>query len=144
MLPPNNHLIRMRQGDEPKTAFGTRHRQYTYKVIPFGLVNTPGTFQTIMKMLTEFLDYGVVVYLDDTLIYSKNMENHITLVQPGLDRLGQHDLAVLLKKSVFHYEDVEFLAYIVKTSGVPMSDLKLKSVQNWAHHRLVKEVQIFI
>jgi len=49
-----------------------------------------------------------------------------------------------LKKSVFHQEEVEFRGYIVKTSGVTMNDRKLKSVQNWALRRLVKEVQIFI
>jgi len=53
-------------------------------------------------------------------------------------------LAVSLKKSVFHQEEVEFLGYIVKTNGVTMSDRKVKSVQNWAHPKSVKEIQIFI
>jgi len=45
---------------------------------------------------------------------------------------------------VFHQDEVEFLGYIVRTSGVTMSDRKVKSVQDWAHPRSVKEVQIFI
>jgi len=135
----------MRKGDDYKTAFGTRYRQYEYKVMPFGLVNAPGPFQTMMnKILREFLDHGVVVYLDDILIYSENMEIDIKLVQKVLDRLEQHVLAVSLKKSVFHQEEVELLGYIVKTSGVTLSDRKVKSVQNWVHARLVKEVQMFI
>jgi len=139
------HLIRMRKGDEHKTAFRTRYGQYEYKVMPFGLVNAPARFQTMMnKILREFLDHGVVVCLDDILIYSKNMDDHIKLVQKILARLEQHDLAVSLKKSVSHQDEVEFLGYIVKTSGVTMSDRKVKSVQNWAHPRSVKEVQIFI
>ena len=139
------HLIRMRKGDEHKTAFRTRYAQYDSKVMPFGLVNAPATFQSMMnKILREFLDHGVVVYLDDILIYTENMDDHIKLVQKVLDRLEQHDLAVSLKKSVFHQDEVEFLGYIVKTSGVTMSDRKVKSVQNWAHPRSVKEVQIFI
>jgi len=97
------HLIRTRKGDEHKTAFRTRYRQYEYKVIRFGLVNAPATFQTMMnKILREFLDHGVVVYLADILIYSENMDDHMKLVQKVLDRLEQHDLAVSLKKSVFH------------------------------------------
>jgi len=113
--------------------------------MPFGLVNAPATFQTMMNtILREFLDHGVVVYLDDIRIYSENMEDHIKLVQKVLDRLEQRDLAVSLKKSVFHQDEVEFLAYIVKTRGVTMSDRSVKSVQNWAHTRSVKEVQIFI
>jgi len=75
------HLIRMRKGNEPKTAFRTRYGQYEYKVMPFELVNAPGPFQTMMnKILREFLDHGVVVYLDDILIYFENMEDHIKLV----------------------------------------------------------------
>jgi len=61
------------------------------------------------KILREFLDHEVVVYLDDIVIYSENMDDHINPVQKVLDLLEQHDLAVLLKKSVFHQEEVEFL-----------------------------------
>jgi len=124
----------MRNGDEYKTAFCTRYGQYEYKVMPCGLVNAPATFQTMMNTIPrEFLDHGVVVYIDDIPIYSENMEDHIKLVQKVHDPHGQHDLAVLLKKSVFHQDEVEFLGYIVKTSGVTMSDGKVRRVQNWAH-----------
>jgi len=139
------HLIRMRKGDEHKTAFRTRYGQYQYKVMPFGLVNAPATFQTMgNKILSEFLDHGVVVYLDDILISSQNMDDHIKLVQKVLDRLEQRDLAVSLKRSVFHQDEVEFLGSIFKTSVVTMSNRKVKSVQNWAHPRWLKEVQFFI
>ena len=104
------HLIRMRKDDEPKTAPRTRYGQYENKVMPLGLVSAPATFQTMMnKILRDFWDHGVVVYLDDTLIYSENMDDHIKLVQKVLDRLDQHDLALSLKKSVFHQDEVEFL-----------------------------------
>jgi len=72
------------------------------------------------------------------------MDDNIKLVQKVLDWLEQYDLAVSLKKSVFHQEQAEFLEYIVKTSGVTMSDTKVKTVQNRAPPRSVKEVQIFI
>jgi len=106
-----------------------RYGEYEYKVMPFGLVNTVATFQTIMnKILRKFLAHGVLLYLDDIIIYSENMEDYMTLVLQVLDRLEQHHLRVLLKKSVFNREEVEFLGYIAKTSRVTMSDRKVKSV----------------
>ena len=60
------HLVLICEGDEWKTAFRTRYGHFEYKVIPFGLVNAPATFQAMMnKILRKFLDHGVVVYLDD-------------------------------------------------------------------------------
>jgi len=114
-------------------------------VMPFGLVNAPATFQTMMnKILRELLDHGVVVYPANIIIYSDNKNDYIKLVQKVLDRLEQHDLAAAWKKSVFHQDEVEFLGYIVTTSGVTMSDRKVKRDQIWAHPRLVKEVEILI
>jgi len=64
------HLIRIRKGDEWKRAFRTCYGYYHYRVMPFGLVNLPAPFQTMMnEILREFLDQGVVVYIDDILIY---------------------------------------------------------------------------
>jgi len=78
--------------------------------MPLRLVNPPTTFQTMMKkILGELLDQGVVISLDDMLIYSENIEDLVKLVRQGLGRLEQHDLPVSLKKSVFHQEEVEFL-----------------------------------
>ena len=83
------HLIRIRKGDEWKTAFRTRYGQSEYKVMPFGLVNAPATFQAMLNtLLREFQDHGVVVYLDDILIYSKSLEDHRALIKPCLPGLN--------------------------------------------------------
>jgi len=67
--------------------------------MPFGLVTAPTTFQAMMNtILPAFLDHGVVVYLEDILIYSKTMEGHETLVKQGPARLQRQDLTVSLKK----------------------------------------------
>ena len=104
------HLIRIRKGDEWKTAFRTRYGHYEYKVMPFGLVNAPATFQAMMNtILREFLDPEVVVYLDDILIYSKSLEEHKALINQVLARIERHDLAISLRKSVLHVDTVELL-----------------------------------
>jgi len=66
--------------------------------MPFGLVNPPATFQAMMNnILREFLHHGVVVYLDDILIYSKTMEEHEALVKEVVAWLERHDLARIVK-----------------------------------------------
>ena len=139
------HLIRIRKGDEWKTAFRTRYGHYEYKVMSFGLVNAPAIFQAMMnRILREFLDHGVLVYLDDILIYSKSLEDHGALIKQVLERLERHDLAISLKKSVFHVDTVEFLGYIVGKDGVTMRKKKIESILSWKAPRSLKEVQIFI
>ena len=70
------HFIRIRKGDEWKTPLQTCYGLYEYKIMLFGLVNPPATSQTIMnKILQELRDDGVVVYMDDILIYSKDSKD---------------------------------------------------------------------
>ena len=139
------HLIRIKKGDEWKTAFRTWYGHYKYKVMPFGLVNAPATFQAMMNtILRKFLDHGVVGYLDDILIYTKTMEEHTALVKQVQARLERHDRAVSLKKSFFHVDTVEFLRCIVGKAGVTMSEKKVESILHWRAPRSVKEGQIFI
>ena len=96
------------------------------------LVNAPATFQAMINMiLREFLDHGVVVYLDDILIYSKSIEDHRSLIKQVLGRLERHDLAISLKKSVFHVDTVQFLGYIVGKDGVTISKKQVASILSW-------------
>ena len=139
------HLIRVRKGDEWKITFRTWYGHYQYQVMPFGLVNAPATFQTMMnKMLQEFLEPGVVVYIDDILIYSKTVEEHIILVRKVLQRLREYRMAISLEKSVFQVKKVDILGYVVATDWGTMNKKKVESVKAWRAPALVKDVQIFI
>ena len=103
------HLIRIGEGDEWKTAFRTRYGLYEYRVMPFGLVNAPATFQSMMnEIMKEFLDRGVVNYIDDILIYSKSVEEHHILVKKVLKRLREYGMAISLEKSTFHIKSVDY------------------------------------
>ena len=77
------HRMRIREGDEWKTAFRTRYGHFEYQVMPFGLTNAPASFQGyINKILAEKLDIFVIVYLDDILIYTNDDEDgHIAAVR---------------------------------------------------------------
>ena len=125
------HLLPIKEGDEWKTAFRTRYAHYQYKVMPFGLGNAPATFQAMMyTILRDFLDHGVVVYLADIPIYSKNEEELIALVKKVLAKVEEYDLAVSTTKSLFHVQEVEFLGCMVVGDGVTMSERKVQSIKD--------------
>ena len=135
----------MAEEDEEKTAFRTRFGLYHWRVMPFGLCNAPATFQSMMdSIFHDLLDNGVIVYLDDILVYSDHIDNHIPLVQEVLSRLDKAGLGVNLKKSSFHLTKVEFLGYIISSEGIEMSEAKLQEVRDWATPRKVKDVQEFL
>ena len=72
------HRLRIKHGDEWKTTFRTRYDHFEYNVLPFGLTNAPTTFQGfINRILATRLDINVIVYLNDIVIYSMNVETHV-------------------------------------------------------------------
>ncbi len=87
------NLIRIREGDEWKTAFSTTSVHYEYRVMPFGLANSPSVFQSFMNdIFHDMLDRWVIVYIDDILIYSNTRKEHIHHVRSVLKRLMQYQL----------------------------------------------------
>ena len=76
------HRIRIREGDEWKTAFQTQYGYFEYQVMPFGLFNAPASFQGyVNKILAEKFDVFVIVYFDNILIYTKNAcQGHVEAV----------------------------------------------------------------
>ena len=96
------NLIRIRPGDEWKTAFRTRYGHFEYTVMPFGLTNAPAVFQHMANdVFRDFLDRFVIIYLDDILIYSRTLEEHERLVRQVLERLRQFGLYAKLEKCTF-------------------------------------------
>ncbi|CAI7796450.1 unnamed protein product [Closterium sp. NIES-53] len=102
-----------------ETAFRTRYGSYEYLVMPFGLTNAPATFQAEMNhILRPLLDECVVVYLDDILIYSRDMKQHIEHLRRVFEILRREKFYVKLSKSKFALKKVQFLGHMVSAQGV--------------------------
>ena len=90
--------------------------------MPFGLTNALAAFQRFVNsVFADMLDVCVVVYLNDILIYSDNMEDHVKHVQEVLQHLCQHKLFAKPEKCEFHSDSVEYLRYLLSPNGLTMS-----------------------
>ena len=139
------HLVRIAEGDEWKTAFRTRYGSFEWLVMPFGLSNAPASFQRFMNdVFADLLDINVLVYLDDILIYSDNLEEHRKHVKEVLRRLRKHGLFARGDKCEFHKSEVEYLGYIISGEGLKMSEDKIKVIQDWPVPWKVKDIQSFL
>jgi len=138
------NLIRIRKGDEWKTAFRTRYGLYEFQVMPFGLTNAPSTFQDMMNhVFSNMIDLGLLVYMDDFLIYARTEEEHDQRVKEVLKRLQENRLAVSSDKCVWKTQEVEFLGYVIGQDGIKMAKGKVEAVLEWKTPASLSEVQSF-
>lgn len=138
-------LVQIKEGDEWKTAFRTRYGLFEYLVMPFGLTNAPSNFQShVNRCFSDLLDKFVLIYLDDFLIYSDNLEDHEEHVSTVLKRIIESNLAANLKKCKFHQKEVEFLGYLISPNGVSMLQDRVKVVQEWKEPKDLTETQQFL
>jgi hypothetical protein len=137
--------LRIRPGDEWKTAFRCRHGHYQYRVMEYGLKNAPARFQRMLNKINEdLLDKSVVVYIDDILIYSETVEEHIQHVREVLSRLRANQLYAKLAKSTFHASEVEYLGFLVSADHISMDHGRVKTVLDWKEPANLKEMQSFL
>ena len=140
------HLVRIREGDELKTAFNTPFGHYEYLVMPFGLTNAPAIFQALVNdVLGDMLNQFVSVYLDDILIFSKSREEHIVHVQFVFQRLLKNSLFVKAEKCEFHASTVSFLGYIVAKGSLQMDPAKVSAITSWPipdSHKQLQRVEL--
>jgi len=122
--------LRIAAGDKWKTAFRTRYRLYEYCVIPFGLTNTPASFQRWMnKILSEYLDIFCVAYLNDILIFSQNLEDHRRQVRTILRRVEETGLTLKASKCEFYTTEREYLGYVISPQGLRMDKEKIRTIK---------------
>jgi len=135
----------MKKEDEYKIAFKTHHGHYQFKVMPFGLTNAPATFQCIMnEVLAPFLRKFVMVFLDDILIYSPDLETHLAQLDQVLSTLRTHHLYMKKSKCSFAQLQVEYLGHVISGAGVATAGDKIEAMLKWPVPQNATDVRAFL
>ena len=139
------HQIAVKDEDIPKTAFRTQRGQFEFVVMPFGVTNAPATFQRMMNSIfKEELDDSVLVYLDDILIFSRTLQEHIQHIRGALEKLRAAQLYARLHKCAFFQQKVEYLGFDVSSQGIQPSPEKVRTVVEWPRPCSVKDIRSFL
>jgi hypothetical protein len=111
----------------------------------FGLINAPAIFCTLMNdIFREWLDDFVVVYIDDILIYSGSMEEHVEHLWKVFQRLRESKLYAKFEKCEFRVTKMDFLGHKITKKGLKMDDHKVKAILNWEPPRSVPALRSFL
>ena len=127
-----DNLVRIVEGKEWKTAFRTLYGHFEYIVMPFGLTNAPASFQPfINNTLREFLDVFCTAYLDDILIYSDTLEEHIEHLRKVLFKLKEAKMFLRPENCESYTQCTKHLSLIITLGGIKMDPTKIETVVKW-------------
>ena len=139
------HQLRVRDADNPKTAFRTRYGHFEFMVMPFGLTNASVGFMDLMhRIFQPYLDQFVIVFVDDILIYSQSEWEHEYHLRIVLQLLRDHQLYAKFSKCEFWITEVRFLGHVVSASGVSVGPEKVEAVMSWERPKSVFEIRSFL
>ena len=127
------------------TAFIFEGRNYQFKRLPFGLVNSVAVF---VKCMDDILGQDTLqfttVYVDDLLITSDNWEEHCTRVEQVLRKLDENNITLKLEKSKLIADEVQFLGFNLSETGITPSQEKMEAIQHFPTPKNKKQLQSFL
>lgn len=133
------------EGDKSKTAFCTPFGLFEFNRMPFGLCNAPSTFQRLMeRMFSDQRFQTLLLYLDDIIVFSSTIGQHLERLKMVFVRLQQEGLKAKLEKCCFFRQEVGYLGHLVSKEGVSTDPAKISTVAEWKHPTNVTELRSFL
>ena len=134
----------MNESDKEKTVFAWLWGLFEFKLMPFGLSNAPAVFQELMSVVLQGLGDFAIAYLDDILVLSTTLEDHLQHCDTIFDRLWKHDLKLKLKKCNFLESETNYLGFIIGKDGIKPDSKKVEAIRSLPIPTCVREVRSFI
>lgn len=139
------HQVKMDSESKPLTAFVTHMGVFQYTRMPFGLSGALNTFiRTLSAILKEFLFCGVVMYVDDILVYSDTFSQHLQLIQDVFQILSDYAIILNENKCEFCVEETQFLGHVIRHRSVQPIIKKTDAIKNWPPIKTKKGAQSFL
>ena len=136
------HQIPLAPEDQEKTTLVTPTGNYHYKMMPFGLKNVGSIYQRMMtKMFKHQLGKNIEVYIDDMVVKSKEVSDHVDDLGNIFEILRKHKLRLNASKCSFGVGLGKFLGYMVTHRGIEVNPDQVKAINNLQPPRNPKEVQ---
>ena len=124
--------IEMAADSKEKTAFITHNGLYEFNVLPFGLCNSPATFQRLMTHVLRGLEWDIcLVYIDDLIIFSRNFEDHLKHLEEVFKGLREANVRLKPSKCHFVKPQVEYLGHVVSAEGLKPNADKIRAVKEF-------------
>ena len=137
--------VEIEECDKHKSAFVTPFGLFEYNFMPYGLCNSPATFQRLMQIVfREEQNQFLLVFLDDVLVYSSNIESHLKQLEIVFQRLEQHGLKVEPSKCNFLQEEVSYLGWQINQHGVRSCPSKVSAIKDWPVPTCPEEVRTYL
>ena len=139
------YQVPLKEKDREKTAFVANNRLYQFRVMSLGLSNAPSTYSRLMDLVLSGLTYKYcLVYLDDTIIYSKSFEEHLEHLDEVFNRFINAKLKLKPEKCTFAADKVSYLGFIVTTKGIRPDASKVEVIKDMPFPKSAKEMVRFL
>ncbi|KAL0180472.1 hypothetical protein M9458_022878, partial [Cirrhinus mrigala] len=137
--------VPVNEKDRPKTAFCTPFGLFEFNRMPFGLCNAPSTFQRLMeRMFGDQQGSSLLLYLDDIVIFSSSVSQHLERLEVVLGRLEREGLKAKLAKCAFFQKEVKYLGHVISAQGVSTDPSKIEAVSQWRCPTGASELRSFL